>query len=89
MTDYMAIENGEAFEPVVCPHCGHTEMLDVSIRGNWDCEECGNEFWITPMRFYSGKPLKAVKDADGNVIGYQLPLSYLALFPTDGTANNG
>ena len=82
------VSTGGGFEPVPCPHCGYVEMLDANITGNWDCENCGDEFWITPMRFYSGKPLELIHDRDGRPVGYQLPLSYLSLFPTEQTRSS-
>jgi hypothetical protein len=72
-----------AFEETPCPHCGFVENLEASIVGLWQCESCDQEFWITPMRFYSGEPPKLLSDKDGKPVGYQLPLSYLAIFPND------
>lgn len=82
---YIRLEPEGAFEEVACPHCGHVENLEVSILGDWNCEACDQVFWITPMRFYSGKPPVLLYDRDGHPVGYQLPLSFLALFPSEAT----
>jgi len=79
---YISIEPEGSFDMVSCPHCGYQENLEVSITGNWECESCKGEFWITPMRFFTGKPIKMVYDKDGRAVGYQLPISYLAFFPS-------
>jgi len=80
---YIRLEPEGQFEPVPCPWCGFVENLEVSITGNWECDSCKREFWITPMRFYSGEPPVLLHDRNGKPIGWQLPLSYLALFAYD------
>jgi len=67
---FVNFPDGDGFTPIQCPFCGHVENLDDSILDNWDCEKCGETFWLIDAR------IVVPDDPQGEKRGFQLDTPY-------------